>query len=133
MAFKDVLVQLRQQRGWSQQDLADAAEVHVQIVKRYEAGQSLPTLDTLARIARCLGVSTDVLVFDEGGGIAGNVLDDAELLDLFRQIGRLRAQEREAIRVVLRGLVEYAKVRGPEEVKEPKEPPAPKRRVRRTG
>ena len=106
MAFRDVLVKLRKQRGWSQQDLSNNAKIHVQAIKRYEAGLSLPTLDSLASLARSLGVSADVLVFDEQGGVAGDVLDDAELLELFRRIPRLRAQEREAVRVLLRALVD---------------------------
>lgn len=106
MAFRDVLVKLRKQRGWSQQDLANNAKIHVQVIKRYEAGLSLPTLDSLASLARSLGVSADVLVFDEQGGVAGDVLDDAELLELFRKLPRLRAQEREAVRVLLRALVD---------------------------
>jgi transcriptional regulator with XRE-family HTH domain len=106
MAFRDVIVKLRKQRGWSQQDLATTAKIHVQVIKRYEAGLSLPTLDSLANLARSLGVSADVLVFDEPNGVAGDVLDDAELLELFRRLGRLRAQEREAVRVLLHALVE---------------------------
>jgi transcriptional regulator with XRE-family HTH domain len=106
MAFRDVLVKLRKQRGWSQQDLSNAAKIHVQVIKRYEAGLSLPTLDSLASLARSLGVSADILVFDEPNGIAGDVLDDAELLELFRRLTRLRAQEREAVRVLLRALIE---------------------------
>jgi transcriptional regulator with XRE-family HTH domain len=106
MAFRDVLVKLRKQRGWSQQDLSNTAKIHVQVIKRYEAGLSLPTLDSLASLARSLGVSADILVFDEPNGIAGDVLDDAELLELFRKLTRLRAQEREAVRVLLRALIE---------------------------
>jgi transcriptional regulator with XRE-family HTH domain len=106
MAFRDVLVKLRKQRGWSQQDLSNTAKIHVQVIKRYEAGLSLPTLDSLASLARSLGVSADILVFDEPNGIAGDVLDDAELLELFRRLTRLRAQEREAVRVLLRALIE---------------------------
>ena len=104
VAFKDVLLDLRQQRGWSQQDLADQIGVHVQLIKRYELGGGVPSLETLGKIAEAFGVSTDLFVFDHGT-VEGKVLDDAELLELFREVKHLRAQEREAVRVLLRALI----------------------------
>ncbi|MCE4554887.1 helix-turn-helix transcriptional regulator [Pelomonas sp. P8] len=49
----------------TQQALADAAGVHVNQVRRYEAGNAQPTLEALVGLARALHVSLDQLVFDE--------------------------------------------------------------------
>jgi transcriptional regulator with XRE-family HTH domain len=46
--------------------LADAAELHVNQIRRYEAGTAQPTLAALIRLAKVLRVSLDDLVFGEG-------------------------------------------------------------------
>ena len=65
MEFAQRLAELRKQRGLSQPELADRVGVHVSQVRRYEAGSSQPTLEVLRKMAKALGVSADVLLFDE--------------------------------------------------------------------
>jgi transcriptional regulator with XRE-family HTH domain len=61
------LTQPRKARGLSQQRFADLAGLHVNQIKRYEAGTAQPTLDALVNLAQALHVSLDNMVFDEGG------------------------------------------------------------------
>lgn len=65
MEFVKRLIELRKQRGLTQQALADAIELHVNQIKRYEAGTAQPTLDTLVRLAKELHTTLDDLVFGE--------------------------------------------------------------------
>lgn len=65
MDFVKRLIELRKQRGLTQQALADAIELHVNQIKRYEAGTAQPTLDTLVRLAKELHTTLDDLVFGE--------------------------------------------------------------------
>lgn len=65
MDFAARLSAARKHRGFTQQDLADRAGVHVTQVRRYEAGTAAPTLDVLRNLAIALHVSTDALVFAE--------------------------------------------------------------------
>jgi transcriptional regulator with XRE-family HTH domain len=65
MDFAHRLATLRKERGITQPDLAERIGVHVSQLRRYEGGTSQPTLDVLRRMARALGVSADVLIFDE--------------------------------------------------------------------
>jgi transcriptional regulator with XRE-family HTH domain len=65
MEFAERLVALRKEQGLTQQVLADRADIHVSQVRRYEGGNSTPTLDALKRIAIALSVSSDQLLFDE--------------------------------------------------------------------
>ena len=91
MNFPARLVQLRKQLGLSQQRLADLVRLHVNQVRRYEAGTAQPTLDALVSLARALHVSLDALVFEEGERgpseemrlqfEAVSLLDDEDLLD----------------------------------------------------
>ncbi|GLH97299.1 helix-turn-helix domain-containing protein [Phytohabitans aurantiacus] len=52
--------ELREQRGWSQRQLADAAAMTQSAVARFEAGGTVPTLPVLERLARALDVRLDV-------------------------------------------------------------------------
>lgn len=45
--------------------MADAIWVHVNQVRRYKAGATWPSLDTLKKIAVAISVTIDTLVFDE--------------------------------------------------------------------
>ena len=65
MTFAERLIQLRKQHGLTQQALADRAEIHVTLLRRYEAGKTQPNIDTLRRIALALTISADLLLFDE--------------------------------------------------------------------
>src|SRR5690606_25907277 len=59
------LSDMRKLRGFTQQALAEQTGIHVNQIKRYEAGTAQPTLDTLVRLAKGLHVTLDELVFDE--------------------------------------------------------------------
>jgi transcriptional regulator with XRE-family HTH domain len=65
MEFATRLVQLRKQKGLSQQALADTIGLHSTQIKRYEAGTNQPSLEALKKMAVALGVSTDFLLFDD--------------------------------------------------------------------
>jgi transcriptional regulator with XRE-family HTH domain len=61
--FGEILKRLRQEKGLSQQELANLIGVHVRQVSKYEMGTSMPTLDRIRRMAEMLEVSADELVF----------------------------------------------------------------------
>jgi transcriptional regulator with XRE-family HTH domain len=94
------LIQLRKQKGLSQQALADAVGLHVTQIKRYESGATQPSLDALKKIALTFGVSTDFLLFDE----AERGPDD-ELRLQFDVIARLDDDERHVIRELIDGMI----------------------------
>lgn len=61
-AFGQHLRRLREGRGWSQQALADAADITKKTVYRMETAQTAPTLDVLACLAEGLEISLAELV-----------------------------------------------------------------------
>lgn len=67
------LVELRRERGLSQEDLAASLGVSRQAVSKWERAESSPDTDNLIALARLYGVSLDELVFrgGEGGGGEG--------------------------------------------------------------
>ncbi len=54
------LISLREQRGWSQRELADRAGMKQPQLARLETGQVEPKLDTLQRLARAMGCDVHV-------------------------------------------------------------------------
>src|SRR5690625_5512249 len=86
--FPKQLAALRKERGMTQQALADGTGLHVNQIKRYEAGSAQPTLDALTRLARQLHVSLDELVFPEGERGPSD-----ELRLQFEAISQLRSEE----------------------------------------
>lgn len=46
---------MRKLRGWTQAELAEAAELDLRFVQRIERGQAVPSLETLVGLADCLG------------------------------------------------------------------------------
>jgi transcriptional regulator with XRE-family HTH domain len=59
------LVSLRKDRGLTQQALAELVSMHISQIRRYENGQSQPTLDAIRKLAFALSVSADMLLFEE--------------------------------------------------------------------
>lgn len=56
---------LRQQRGWTQKELAEKLEVKQPVIGAYEEERAVPPLFTLTRIADVFSVSLDVLVQED--------------------------------------------------------------------
>ena len=54
------LIALREQRGWSQRELADRAGMKQPQLARLETGQVEPKLDTLQRLAKAMGCEVHV-------------------------------------------------------------------------
>jgi transcriptional regulator with XRE-family HTH domain len=63
-AFSERLRLLRKQRGYSQQKLADIANVEQSTIKRIELVQLAPTLDLLISLSRALNLEVRDLVDD---------------------------------------------------------------------
>ena len=80
-----IIVDLREQKGWSQTDLAERSSVSRVMIGKYERGEAVPSIEAAKKIADALEVSLDYLV---GEGINSKFdkrtlkrLQDLELLD----------------------------------------------------
>ena len=62
--------ELRQQRGWSQTQLAEAAGMTQSAVARFEGGGTVPTLPVLERLAQALDVELAVRFAPETRSVA---------------------------------------------------------------
>ena len=100
MHFPARLIQLRKAIGFTQQTLAEAAKLHVNQIRRYEARSAQPTLEALIRLAKALHVTLDSLVFEEG---ERGPDDDFRLR--FEALSQLDAGERVVIKELLDGML----------------------------
>jgi transcriptional regulator with XRE-family HTH domain len=74
---------VRSERGWTQQDLADSVGVSRSAVAQWETDRAGQVRDNLSRIAETLGVSPEYLLM--GREPQGNTGDEAALLRLYRE------------------------------------------------
>ena len=100
MNFGKRLAALRKERDLTQQTLAAAVGCHVTMVRRYEAGETQPTLEVIRNMARALSVSADALVFEEDERKPGE-----ELGLQFEAISQLPQQEQAVVKEVLESLI----------------------------
>ncbi len=101
MNFPARLIKIRKSQGLTQQGLADAAQLHVNQVKRYESGSAQPTLEGLIKLAKALHINLDELVFEEGErGPSGN-----KMQLLFEAVERLTSEEQSIIQELLEGMI----------------------------
>ena len=100
MSIQDRLIALRRDKQLTQQEMADVIGVHVNQIRRYEAGATQPSLEVLKKIAVTLHVSIDSLVFEqtERG-------PDDELKLQFEAISRFDADEKKVIKALLEGMI----------------------------
>lgn len=62
MSFAEKLMELRKQKGWSQEELGDKLGVTRQTVSKWELGATTPEMEKLAAISDLFGITTDELI-----------------------------------------------------------------------
>lgn len=100
MSLPTRLVALRKDKGLTQQQMADTIGIHVNSLKKYEAGQAQPSLDVLRKMAIRLHVSTDFLLFDNHKRVPEN-----DLALKLEAINQMPEDEQMVIREVLESLI----------------------------
>jgi len=100
MHFPERLVAIRKEQGYTQQSLADSVGLHVNQIKKYEAGTAQPTLKALISLVTTLHISLDQLVFNEGE----RGPDDTLKLQ-FEAISQMSNDEKKIIQALLDGMI----------------------------
>jgi transcriptional regulator with XRE-family HTH domain len=94
MAFSDKLFQMRREKGFSQENLAEMLNVSRQSVSKWEAGMAMPEIDKLISIADIFGVSIDHLLREDAApAVPASVLADRAVVEELKENkGYLRRQ-----------------------------------------
>jgi transcriptional regulator with XRE-family HTH domain len=96
---------LRQERGWSQEYLADKVGIGQQYISKYESGKLSPSFKTLAKLADTFGVSVDFLRTREKIDLSGLNIKDKKLLDLLNELNDLNEEDLLTVKNVIEAIV----------------------------
>ena len=84
MNTSKIIADLREERGWSQTDLANNSEVSRVMIGKYERGEASPSIEAAKKIADAFGVSLDYLV-----GEGQNAFFDKKTLQRLEELQQL--------------------------------------------
>lgn len=101
MTLGERIRRLRQERGWSQGQLAQKLMVHQKQISGYERSVHLPSTDLLIRIAEVFNVSLDYLAFDNREDVHRVQIGDRELLQKLEELDKFPEQDKATIKAVL--------------------------------
>jgi transcriptional regulator with XRE-family HTH domain len=107
MSFSARVIALRKHKGWTQQSLADTSGIHVQQIKRYEAGHAQPTAEALKKLALALHVTSDALLFE-----VNEREPDDDLKLRFEAIAAMLPEEQDVAKAVLDAIIVKSQVAG---------------------
>ena len=65
MKLADKLFELRKEKSWSQEKLAEQINVSRQSISKWESGQALPELEKIVELSKIFQVTTDYLLLED--------------------------------------------------------------------
>lgn len=110
--FAQKLKRLREEKGLSQQGLADIAATNKMLISKYETGRSTPGMENLGKIAKALEVTVDYLIFDNVPSNGRVEFKDVELLEKFKEAEDLSEEDRKTIKTLVDAIIVKRKVEG---------------------
>lgn len=109
------LSRLRQDKGWTQKELAGKAGITQNQVSRIEKDKMQPRRSTIQALAAAFEIKAEDLealaLIPDDDASSTLAQEDPELAALFSQVSLLSPAQREAVRVTLRSMIAYQKVR----------------------
>ena len=87
---------LREERNWTQKDFADALSAQPAHINKIENGKLTPSLEMVMRIAECLKVSIDDLIYSTNEMREIKIEDEA-LSERFKRLNSMDEKDREIV------------------------------------
>ena len=103
--IKDRITELRKRQNISREELAEKIGVHINVIGRYERGETKPSLKIAIKLAATLSVSIDFLV-----GVINEEVN-TDLLNQILVVQSLPEEEQRHIKFTLSALIRDAKSR----------------------
>ena len=100
MGFPERLTKLRKEKKLGFNELAKIIDVHSTQLRRYEKGESQPTLDVLRKLAIALNVPGDMLLFDEDERRPAE-----DFILQFEALTQLSPEDKKSIRSMIDGML----------------------------
>lgn len=102
MTLGERIKRLRQERNWSQAQLAQRLDIHQKQVSGYERNVHVPSVEVLIRLAELLDVSLDYLAFDDREEARNtSQIADLDLLRKMEAVDKLPEADKVTIKAVL--------------------------------
>ena len=101
MVLGDRIKRLRQEKGWSQNQLSQKLKVHQKQISGYERGIHAPSIELLVKMAELFDVSLDYIAFDDREDKKQIQIADRELMRTVKEIDALPEEDRMTIKAVL--------------------------------
>ena len=104
MQFSQKLRRLRQEKNWSQENLAEEIGVKRLAIGKYESGQTKPSAETLQKISEVFGVSIDYLLSEDSEKSKGEIKDKT-LLEYVAEIEQMNEEEKKFVKFFLDAVI----------------------------
>lgn len=104
--FQKRLVDARNMRGLSQDELANKTKLQASAISHFETGSRKPSFDNLKRLADALEITSDYLL--------GRTNDPSVIIEndpIYRHFENLTAEERDIARGFMKSLAKHSKKR----------------------
>ncbi|MDY6884244.1 MAG: helix-turn-helix transcriptional regulator [Pseudomonadota bacterium] len=102
MTLGERIKRLRQERNWSQAQLAQRLNAHQKQVSGYERNVHVPSVEVLIRLAELLNVSLDYLAFENREDTRNaSQIADQDLLNKMEAVDKLPEADKATIKAVL--------------------------------
>ena len=102
MTLGERIKRLRQERNWSQAQLAQRLDIHQKQVSGYKRNVHVPSVEVLIRLAELLDVSLDYLAFDDREEARNtSQIADLDLLRKMEAVDKLPEADKITIKAVL--------------------------------
>lgn len=109
-AFGTRIKELRKGKRWTQKELAARLEIRFQQLNKYEGGFNVPPVEILLKLGELFGVTVDYLLTGETAD--GIPLRNLQLIDRFREVEQLEADDQEAVLKLIDAMVVKHRVEG---------------------
>ena len=105
------IAKLRKEKGLSQSVLADYVGISYAQIGRYETKGAQPTADALRKIAEKLDTTTDFLMYGDKDEKAKASLEDAELLQQFKEVEKMKPEDKNTIKQLIDAFITKGKLK----------------------
>lgn len=106
MNTSKIIADLREDKGWSQSDLANNSDVSRVMIGKYERGEAIPSIEAAKKIADALDVSLDYLV-----GEGQNAKFDKKTLQRLEELEQLDDSKKQTLFDLIDTYIRDAKTR----------------------
>lgn len=105
MKLGNTIKQIREEKGFTQQQIAELVNMHRSNYSKIESGQREISIEALLTIARHFGMTLDDLVNFEGNVPAEVTIEDKSLIEQVKLIQQLEPEEKSMVFKMIEALL----------------------------